>query len=677
MPEKPHNFWQELKRRKVIRVITVYAAAAFVILELVDIVAPSLGLPAWTLNFVIVLLCIGFIISAILSWVYDITPEGIQKTKPSTKDRQESKPPASIGWKISTYASLVIIIAFAVFYIVSNIKQSSDISKLEKTIAVLPFMNFSPDTNNRYLGDAMANEIATELTNIQEFHVRSFTSSLQYKGSNKPSMPQIGLELNTNFIIEGTFELQEGDVSIHVQVILAEDDKHLMAEKYGGDWSDIHTIRANIAKDIASKLKTILTRDEIDKIESAPTENTEAYEYYLKGKEFLTHSYEHYDLSLALKNYQKAIELDPDFVLAHTQLAQTYLYIYWAVDYSLDNLNKAKQAIDTAFKLDPDIPEGFIALGHYYYVGFLNYPEALKQFDLALQHDPNNTNALWYKAVVSRRMGEFVKASEMMKVCFNNDPKNSQYTFELANTYYFLRKYPEALKYYDLTLNLNPEFPTAYYLKSQSFIDLEGNTQKARETYEEAALTLNPFDYDDLVIGKVNLDIYDGNLRNAIDILNTTNFEVYNDQEMYYPMLLVYAKIYDLMGVEQAKDYYDQSRIFLQDKINENPNDPRYYCAIGISYAGLGYKDEALEAGRKALELWPIDKDHIRGAIVIEKLALIYTMVGEYDLALEQLDYLLSNPSDLSVNIIKLDPSWKPLWDLPEFQELIAKYSEN
>jgi len=677
MPKKPHNFWQELKRRKVVRVITVYAAAAFVILEVVNNITEPLRLPEWVPTLVIVLLAVGLLISIVMSWVYDITPEGVQRTKPSTKESSQVIQTTSIGWKISTYISLVIIIAFIVFYFASNIRQSNDISKLEKTIAVLPFMNFSPDTNNRYLGDAMANEIATELTNIQEFHVRSFTSCLHYKGSDKPSMPQIGAELNTNFIIEGTFELQEGEVSIHVQVILAEADKHLMAEQYGGDWSDIHTIRANIAKDIASKLKTILSRDEIDKIESAPTENTEAYEYYLKGNEFLIHSYEHYDLSLALKNYQKAIELDPDFVLAYTQLAQTYLYFYWAVDYSLDNLNKAKQAIDTVFKLDPDIPEGFIALGHYYYVGFLNYPEALKQFDLALQNDPNNTDALWYKAIVSRRMGEFRKASEMMKECFSNDPKNSQYAFELANTYYFLREYPEALKYYDLTLDLNPEFPTAYELKSKSFIDWEGNTQKARETYEEAELTLNPFDYDDLVIGKVNLDIYDGNLRNAIDILNTTNFEVYNDQEFYYPMLLVYAKIYDLMGVDEANDYYDQARIFLQDKILENPNDPRYYSALGICYAGLGLKEKALEAGRNATELWPIDKDHIRGMAMIEKLALIYTMVGEYDIAFKQLDYLLSNPSDLSINRLKLDPAWKPLWDLPEFKQLIDKYSDN
>ncbi len=151
MSDKPYNpfqFWQELKRRKVIRVIPVYAAVAFVILELTDIVSPSLGLPDWTLNFIIFLLCIGFIITVIVSWVYDITPEGVQKTKPATQVRSEEKQATPRGWKISTYVSTIIIIAFVAFYIISSIKQSSDISKLEKSIAVLPFENWSVGEEN-------------------------------------------------------------------------------------------------------------------------------------------------------------------------------------------------------------------------------------------------------------------------------------------------------------------------------------------------------------------------------------------------------------------------------------------------------------------------------------------------------------------------------------------------
>ena len=189
--DNPFRFWEELKRRKVIRVITVYGAAAFVILELVSIVAPSLGLPSWTLNMVIVLLCIGFVVSTILSWVYDITPEGVQKTKPSGQNSKEVKQPASRGWKISTYLSGLVIIGFVVVYIIGNIRQSSDLVSLEKSIAVLPFDNMSQDKEYDYLGDAITDEIILELQKIKEFdRVLSRSSTMQFK-DNRPTIPEI------------------------------------------------------------------------------------------------------------------------------------------------------------------------------------------------------------------------------------------------------------------------------------------------------------------------------------------------------------------------------------------------------------------------------------------------------------------------------------------------------
>ncbi|MDX2443948.1 MAG: hypothetical protein QNK30_09130 [Bacteroidales bacterium] len=135
MPDKSNNpfqFWEELKRRRVVRVIPVYAAAAFVLMELVDIISEPFGLPDWTLKFVVVFLSIGFIISIILSWIYDVTPDGIQKTKPSKQVSSVEAPPASKGWKITSFVSILIIIAFVVFYIVGSNKKSFDISKLEK-----------------------------------------------------------------------------------------------------------------------------------------------------------------------------------------------------------------------------------------------------------------------------------------------------------------------------------------------------------------------------------------------------------------------------------------------------------------------------------------------------------------------------------------------------------------
>jgi TolB-like protein len=248
MPEKPHNFWQELKRRKVVRVITVYAAAAFVIIELTNNITEPLRLPEWVPTLVIVLLAIGLLISIVMSWVYDITPEGIQKTKPSIKDSQESKQPTSIGWKISTYTSILIIIAFVLFYFINSIKKSSEISKLEKSIAVLPFENWNSDEEFAYLGDAITDEIILQLQYINEFdRVLSRSSTMQYK-NNRPSIPEIGEQLGVNFIVEGSIQRHSDNVKIRVQVLRAIQEDHVWAHEYEGEWKDIHNIQNDIAK---------------------------------------------------------------------------------------------------------------------------------------------------------------------------------------------------------------------------------------------------------------------------------------------------------------------------------------------------------------------------------------------------------------------------------------------
>jgi hypothetical protein len=157
----PENFWQELKRRKVVRVTTVYAATAFIILQLVDIIAQPLQLPPWTLTLIIVLLCIGLIITVIVSWVYDITPTGVKKTKSisAIKHTDQATHAVSSGWKIATYISSVIIVALLVFNVVSRRKQTFDLTKLEKSIAVLPFRNNSSDsTNQTYSGNSKKTE---------------------------------------------------------------------------------------------------------------------------------------------------------------------------------------------------------------------------------------------------------------------------------------------------------------------------------------------------------------------------------------------------------------------------------------------------------------------------------------------------------------------------------------
>ena len=249
MPGRPSNlrqFWQELKRRKVVRVITVYAAASFVILELVDIVSPSLRLPEWTMNFIIVLLCVGFIITVVVSWVYDVTPEGIEKTKPAHKVKSEDKPISSNSWRIASYISFVVIVGLIALNVIPRSNQLKEITDLEKSIAVLPFANMSSDKEQDYFCYGITEDILNDLTHIEGIHVVSRTSSFAFKDKNL-DIREIGKKLGVHNIVEGSVRTDGNHLRITAQLINVDDGFHLWSERYDRDLKDVFAIQNEIA----------------------------------------------------------------------------------------------------------------------------------------------------------------------------------------------------------------------------------------------------------------------------------------------------------------------------------------------------------------------------------------------------------------------------------------------
>jgi TolB-like protein/Tfp pilus assembly protein PilF len=682
MPENDNNplsFFQELKRRKVIRVIIVYAAAAFAILELVSIIAEPFGLPDWTIKFVFVILCIGLIITIILSWIYDITPEGIEKTK-SAKETAGEIPARQSGvnaWRIAIFISIIIIVGFILLQIAGDRKQVIDLTELEKSIAVLPLNNWSQNDEYSYLGDAIADEIIMQLKNINEFRVLSLTSTLQYKDNPKPT-PLIAEELGVNYILEGGIQRHNDNVSIRVQFIRTKHEDHIWGEEYNGKWEDIFSFQDEIAIQIAEELKIVLSPRELALIEKEPTRNHEAYEYYLRGNDYYHRSYDQQDYSIAIKMYQKAIELDPDFALAYTRLALTHLDLYWIYyDWSKERLIKSKQAIDAAQMIDPALNEINIALGVYYYYGFLDYSQALDHFQIALKQTPKNSECLYWIACVNRRAGNWEKAIETFEKASELDPRSYKIIFELASTYDLLREYPTGLHYYETTMLLRPDWYLPYYYNAFAHVKRNGDTQKARSVLKEANYMISSAVKETYMNHAIILlELYDGNYEEALKYLTAEKSEAFQDDSRFIPRHLYFAMIYGLKNnPDMEHAYYDSSRIMLENRILRTPDDSRLYSSLGIAYAGLGRKKEAIEAGEKAVELLPISKEAWSGTDRMEDLARIYVMTREYEKAVERIELLLSIPGMLSSNLLQLDPVWKPLWDHPDFIRLIEKYS--
>lgn len=414
-PNKLVRFWQELKRRNVVRVITVYAAAAFVTLELVSIIVEPLRLPGWTLPLVIVLLCVGFIIAVILSWIYDVTPGGIEKTTPEKEAREDmpGQPSRLAGWKIATYISLLVIAGMVTFHLITRNGHKEPAPEAETSIAVLPFENWSSDEAYFYLGDAITDEIILQLWQAGAFdRVLSRSSTMQYK-ETRASIPVIAEQLGVNYIIEGSIQRQQEHVSIRVQVIRAREEDHIWAHEYNGDWKDIHRIQDNIAKEIAEKLKVVLTPVQLVQIEQAPTGDLDAYEYYLLGK-YLRSQRTPESLLKATDLFKKAIKIDPGFARAYTGLARCYgnLAFYGSLRPG-EAYPPALELAEKALEIDSLFSEAYDVIAVYDLFFNYDFAGAEKNLKRALELDPNNLEVYKSLSELYFFRGQFIESVAM------------------------------------------------------------------------------------------------------------------------------------------------------------------------------------------------------------------------------------------------------------------------
>ncbi len=491
----------------------------------------------------------------------------------------------------------------------------------------------------------------------------------------------IAKELGVDYILEGTVQRERPSdptsrVRIIPQFIRASDDTQIWAQTYDDDMGEIFRLQSEVAEKLAQALDIALLEPERLASESRPTENIEAYEYYLRGNEYLligSRTELENDLRIAIGMYEKAFKLDPVFALAYAQLSRPHVWMYWWYhDRSEERLVMAKQAIDKAFQLNPDLPEAHLALGHYYYHGHLDYDHALKQFAIVQKSQPDNSELLTFMGYVQRRQGKFEEALVNIKKAYELDPISVRSIQQVAVTFMFLRNYPEAERYYERAISLSPDWPTPYVGKARLYMLAEGKTEKARAVLNQASQNIGAKDDDLILFRSVLLEVFDGNYQKALGRLSVGSSEVFESQWYFVPKALLSGQIKGLMGNQQAEQAaYDSARNILKSKITEDPNDGRFHSSLGIAYAGLGLKEDALGEGKLGVELLPVTKEAWRGLYRMEALANIYVIVGKFDLAIDQLEILLDRPSELSIPLLQLDPAWNPLRDHPRFKKLI------
>ena len=570
----------------------------------------------------------------------------------------------------------VIVVGLGIIYFRS---EKPILSPVQKRLVVLPFKNLGPP-EDEYFADSITDEIRAYLAQIERLSMIARTSAYQYKKTDK-SIRNIGEELEVDYILEGTIRWQkfpDGSSRVRVipELIKASDSTNLWTDVYDEDITDIFEVQSAIAEQVAEALDITLAEDKRKALQTKPTDNLEAYNFYLRGMDYLHRGSTEEECRISIQMFERTIELDPHFALAHARLVRAYARLYWIYYFRVDKslVAKAKEAADKAYELSPDSPWTHWALGYYYYHCHMDYERALEHFYKAQKGLKDAGDLLAGIAYVQRRQGKYEQAIVNLKKSIDLDPHSLSHMYEIAQSYLFMRNYAESERYSNRAISLAPDYTQAYAWKIRLYLAWEGDIKKALKVIEEAPQTLRQSEEGYLVLWSIFARMIDGNYQKALDRLFIVSSDAINVHVCFTPKALLYAQIYGQMGQsESEKKYYDSAQRFLEAKVEEWPEDARVHSSLGIAYAGLGLKEEAVREGKKAVELISVAKDAWRGPFRVEDLARIYVMVDEYDAAIDQLEYLLSIPSIISIPLLNSDPTWAPLRDHPRFQKLLRQ----
>jgi tetratricopeptide (TPR) repeat protein/TolB-like protein len=685
-PNKFSRFLMELKRRKTNRVLVMYAAAAFVVLQLADILIGGLSLPGWVMTLIIIIVATGFPVAVIFSWVFDITPGGIEKTKPLNLKRRNKLEAQLRTWKETTMVSLIVIIALIIFNIVRGNIQSSEIKRTEKSIAVLPFDNLTPNEVLPFTTDVVTSFIRTGLNKTNVLQVRDRWEVQEFRTIDRP-IEEIAKKLNVFFLVIGEMVSSKELVIVNINLLRYKKNKvdRIWGNKYSFDPKGKIDDLDEIPVDIVNALKIVLSDDEKKRISKRPTVNTAAFFNYMEGTAYQDDAYNGLlylsmgdsifkDLSVAksfdraIFFYDKAIIADSTFALAYAKRALTRAWGYKAGHYTMDQMDKCRSDAERALQIENDLPDAKIAYGFYYYYFKEDYDKALEYFREVAAKDPENSNNNYYMALVLRAQGKWEKSQALIKEVVKYNLQNPLFLTNIGLSYHYLHQYDSAIYYQDRAIKILPGWSGPYNNKIESLVFRDGNTAEAEIVLDTAAKrTTGGY----LLWIRIIFDLYNGRYKEALlkaELGSPSDFSENGTRS------LLLAEIYrNLNNPSMAYEHYKAALEYFNECLVNNPDDPLFLSSFGIAAAGLKERAKALDAGQKAITLTKYNGAEKSDRMI--ELAQIYTMLGDYDKSLKILDELLKNPSNISIKLLQLDPVWKPLHDKPEFKKLLLDYS--
>jgi len=578
--------------------------------------------------------------SEILTDLIALKNESLSKTysKVSKSDSSSKKK----RWIVpAAIVSLIVILAAAYFLFMNNPEWA--ITSERKIIVVLPFENLGPSEDD-YFADGLTGEITSKLSGLSGLGVIARSSAMQYKKTTK-SIQQIGEELGVQYVLEGTVqweELPDGKTRIRVnpELINVENATQMWSKPYEEEFSSAFTLQSKIASTVAEAMNLKLLTSEQNNLQNTITNNPEAYDLYLKGIYFSQDISNEKNQRIAEEMLEKAIELDSNFAEAYARQSTVQSNLYWFYfDRSKENLRKSEVNAKKALLINDELPEGHVAMGNYFYHGILDYESALNEYRKALKLNPNHIDAIIGIAFVLRRQGKMEETIEYLMKTFKLNPRDYQTLYYLGETYTLIRQYKKGIQFLDKANLLAPDAILPYYTKAMNLLLENGDTKKAREVIQKALDSKIGLDEHSFSNTLYLCNIFDGKYSGALKIIN--GIKEADDQFYYKPEDLYKAELYDFMKNKKLAEHHYKSAIkILSEKIKQHPDDSRLYTSLGICYAGLGKKEDAIREGKHGYDILPVSIEAWRGSFRLLDLAQIYTMVGEQELALDAIEDL-------------------------------------
>jgi len=544
-----------------------------------------------------------------------------------------------------------------------------------RMLAVLPFKNLG-DSADQYFADGLTEEITSRLASLSGLRVISRTSTDHYRGSEK-SLKEIGSELGAGYILEGSVRWAHGGggtgrVRVTPQLIDVSDDVHLWAETYEVELTEIFRMQSEIAERVTAQLDVTLRAPERAALASAGTRNPEAYDFYLRGNDYLGRSNQQTDLTTAARLFEQAVAADSSFAVAYAKLARCHTQIYWHhYDHTEGRLRLARQALDAAVRLDPELPETRMALGFWHYWGRLDYESALGEFEAALRLQPSNSELLQAMGYVERRRGRWEESLAHFVEALRYDPRSGVRSFDVGDNYLSLRMFGEADHYLDRAMTLSSDWSNPYVYRAWLQVVWRGDLARARAIMGQG---LNRIEASRFALALQTGDRVSASIVTAdstfwpmLDGLSLGTWA--GDPARYHLLKAETAAFRRDRAAERA--HGDSARVVIEGRSRGAREDAKVLASLALANAHAGRHADAIRAGERAAELLPIAQDAVSGPFILSYLARVYLSAGRQDDAVRILDTLIDLPSWISRPALRADPLWDLLRSHPGFRRLV------